>query len=104
MTDARISNSMLAVADVFDIDQHTGFMAPNPPLHRLPQYWEAWEIILDTAVDSKLQIADKLGVSEEDRAISRQWRETVRAVRATLFNSHIFLIPHSYPRYPLLVC
>jgi Indoleamine 2,3-dioxygenase len=75
---------MAVVAEVFDIDQHTGFMAPVPPPDRLPQYWEDWEILLDTAVKSNLQVSDKLGLSEEERAISKRWRETVRAVRTTL--------------------
>ena len=75
---------MAFVAQLFDIDQHTGFMAPNPPPDRLPHYWEEWEILLDTAVKSKLQVGDKLGLSEEERAISKRWRETVRAVRTAL--------------------
>ena len=75
---------MVSVAEVFDIDQHTGFMAPDPPPDRLPQHWEDWETLLDTAVDNKLQIGDKLDLSEEERATSKRWRETVRAVRTTL--------------------
>ena len=80
---------MATVAEVFDIDQHTGFMASDPPPIRLPQYWEDWEIILDTAVKSKLQVGDKLGISEEERAISKRWREEVRAVRTTTLQMDI---------------
>ena len=75
---------MVTVGEVFDIDQHTGFMAPFPPPDRLPQHWEDWERLLDIAVESKLQVGDKLGLSEEERAVSKRWRETVRAVRTTL--------------------
>ena len=75
---------MAPVTEVFDIDQHTGFMASSPPPDRLPQQWEDWEILLDNAVKSKLQVGDKLGLSEEERATSKRWRETVRAVRTTL--------------------
>ena len=71
------------VAEVFDIDQHTGFMSPDPPPDRLPQHWEVWELLLDTAVESKLQVGDKLGLSEEERKVSKRWRETVRAVSTT---------------------
>ncbi|KAF8808418.1 Indoleamine 2,3-dioxygenase [Phlegmacium glaucopus] len=73
---------MVTTATVFDIDQHTGFMASEPPLDRLPQFWEAWETVLDTAVESKLQIGDKLGLTEEERTISKRWRESVRALPA----------------------
>lgn len=95
------------VSEVFvDIDQHTGFMAPNPPPDRLPQDWENWEIILDMAVKSKLQVGDKLGLSDEERAISKRWREAVRAVGTTPLLMSItsrFLFPfHSYLRYLLL--
>jgi hypothetical protein len=71
---------MATVAEVFDIDQHTGFMAPDLP-DRLPQCWEDWEILLDAGVKSKLQVGDKLFLSAEERATSKRWRETVRAVR-----------------------
>ena len=72
---------MASISKVFDIDQHTGFMASDPPPDRLPHQWEDWEILLDTAVKSKLQVGDKLGLSQEERATSKRWRETVRAVR-----------------------
>jgi indoleamine 2,3-dioxygenase len=83
---------LVTVAEVFDIDQHTGFMAPDPPPDRLPSHWEAWEILLDTAVESKLQVGDKLGLSEEERSISKRWRETVRAVRTTTTTSLVMYI------------
>lgn len=79
---------MATVTEVFDIDHHTGFMAPVPPPDRLPQHWEDWEMLLDTAVESKLQVGDKLGLSEEERVISKRWREKVRAVRTVLTNRY----------------
>ena len=75
---------MISVAEVFDISQHTGFMASEPPLDRLPQPWEAWEIVLDAAVKSKLQLGDKLGLTEEEKAISKRWRDILREVRTML--------------------
>ena len=84
MADAQLSHSLstMAVAEsrVFDVDQHTWFMGPDPPLDRLPQPWEAWEIILDAAVESKLQLGDKLGLTEKEKAISKEWRNGVQAV------------------------
>ena len=75
---------MSTISKVFDIDQRTGFMASDPPLDRLPHSWEAWEIVLDVAIESKLQVGDKLGLTNEERAMSKRWRDRVRAVRATL--------------------
>ena len=98
MAEAPTSHSiakmeMPNVAKIFDIDQHTGFMASEPPLVRLPQVWEAWEIVLDAALDCKLQVGDKLGLTNEERAISKQWRERVQAVRIML-NKRNTLIPN----------
>jgi indoleamine 2,3-dioxygenase len=108
MADAPMSNSLakiVTVAEVFDIHQHTGFMAPDPPLHRLPHHWEAWEILLDSAVENRLQVGDKLGLSEEEITISRRWRETVRAVRTSHQTNTISLIlANSHLRYLLLAC
>lgn len=89
MTDSQISHplteiEMFTVAKVFDIDQHTGFMASDPPPDRLPHCWEAWEIVLDAALESKLQVGDKLGLTDEERTISKRWRDRVRAVSTTL--------------------
>ena len=79
---------------VFDIDQRTGFMASDPPIDRLPQPWEAWEIVLDAAVKSKLQVGDKLGLTEEEKAISKQWRNKVKVV-FTIHDQHNVLIINS---------
>ena len=80
----QLKSKMSTIAKVFDIDQQTGFMASDPPLERLPQCWEAWEMVLDIAFESKLQVGDKLGLTDEERVTSKRWRDRVRAVRITL--------------------
>ncbi|KAF8150198.1 Indoleamine 2,3-dioxygenase [Crassisporium funariophilum] len=67
----------IPVAHVFDVDQRTGFMAPEPPLSRLPDFWEAWEANLDAAVESKIQLGDKVGLTDAEATASRVWRERV---------------------------
>jgi len=69
------------VANVFDVDQRTGFMVPQPPLSRLPEKWEVWEAALDTAIEARLQLGDKVGLTEAEAAASEQWRYSVRKVR-----------------------
>ena len=96
---------MSTITKVFDIDQHTGFMASDPPLDRLPHCWEAWEIVLDVAIESKLQVGDKLGLTDEEKAKSKRWRDRVRAVCTTLSKISSVLtsiLAHSCLRYPLL--
>ncbi|CDO71808.1 hypothetical protein BN946_scf184939.g32 [Trametes cinnabarina] len=68
--------STLAAHD-FDVDTRTGFMPPHPPLTRLPSAWEPWEAALDDAIDSKLQHADKPGLSDAEKAESERWRKSV---------------------------
>jgi indoleamine 2,3-dioxygenase len=75
---------MSTIAKLFDIDQHTGFMASDPSPDRLPHFWEAWEIVLHVAIESKLQVGDKLGLTDKERAMSKRWRDRVRAVGITL--------------------
>ena len=71
--------STLAAHD-FDVDTRTGFMPPQPPLTRLPSAWEPWEAVLEDAIRSRLQLADKLDLSEKDETDSERWRNTVREV------------------------
>lgn len=73
--------STLAAHD-FDVDTRTGFMPPQPPLTRLPSAWEPWELSLENAIVSKLQLADKPGLSRDDEQRSERWRLTVREVRS----------------------
>ncbi|CAA7271432.1 unnamed protein product [Cyclocybe aegerita] len=68
----------LPVVHVFDVDQRTGFMAPHPPLARLPEAWEIWEAMLDAAVAAKLQLGDKIDLTDEEAAASKEWRKKAR--------------------------
>ncbi|KAH9914873.1 Indoleamine 2,3-dioxygenase [Epithele typhae] len=69
--------STLAAHD-FDVDTRTGFMPPQPPIARLPTAWELWEATLDDAISSKLELADKPGLSQDDEERSARWRTSVR--------------------------
>jgi indoleamine 2,3-dioxygenase len=71
-------------ASVFDVDSQTGFMAPSEPILRLPAQWECWEIVLDAAINTQLQLGDKPGLTKEEEAQSGQWRESVRQVRSVV--------------------
>ena len=74
-----VDTTTLAAHD-FDVDNRTGFMPPQPPLTRLPASWSPWEVILDEAVSSGLQLGDKADLSDADRTRSAEWRARVRAV------------------------
>ena len=65
MTDGEMFDCL---AKGYNIDQRTGFMCCESSLGRLPQ---AWEIVLDAAMTSRLHVGDKLGLLGEDRTISR---------------------------------
>ncbi|KZT02261.1 Indoleamine 2,3-dioxygenase [Laetiporus sulphureus 93-53] len=69
--------STLAAHD-FDVDTRTGFMPPQPPLARLPQEWEPWEAALDEALNNRLQLAEKRGLTEVEEAQSDRWRKRVK--------------------------
>ncbi|KAF9476208.1 Indoleamine 2,3-dioxygenase [Pholiota conissans] len=70
--------SSAQTSQVFDVDPHSGFMAPEPPISRLPEKWEAWEIVLDNARAAKLQLGDKVGLATSEASISASWRKEVR--------------------------
>ncbi|KAF8972322.1 Indoleamine 2,3-dioxygenase [Flammula alnicola] len=70
--------STIPVTQVFDVDQRTGFMAPQPPISRLPGAWDAWESILDDAIEAKLQLGDKIGLTAAEATSSKHWRNRVR--------------------------
>jgi indoleamine 2,3-dioxygenase len=72
-----VDTSTLAAHD-FDVDTRTGFMPPHPPLARLSFEWEAWEVALDGAMRSKLQLGDGVGLSKDDAQRSESWRGSVR--------------------------
>ncbi|KAF8529802.1 Indoleamine 2,3-dioxygenase [Gautieria morchelliformis] len=69
--------STLAAHD-FDVDIRTGFMPPQPPLSRLPPQYEAWEEVLERATAQRLKLGERDDLTEEDRANSATWRQTVR--------------------------
>ncbi|KAH9847246.1 tryptophan 2,3-dioxygenase [Lenzites betulinus] len=75
--DGAPDTSTLAAHD-YDVDTRTGFMPPEPPLARLPSAWAPWEEVLEDAIESKLQLAEKPGVSDEEHAKSERWRNRVR--------------------------
>ncbi|KAG6873476.1 hypothetical protein C0995_015179 [Termitomyces sp. Mi166 len=63
---------------VFDVHPQSGFMPPEAPLARLPPAWEPWEMILDAAITARLQLGDKLGITEQEKTASESWRANVR--------------------------
>ncbi|TFK61105.1 Indoleamine 2,3-dioxygenase [Pluteus cervinus] len=71
----------IPVHHVFDVDTRTGFMASIEPPSRLPQQWQLWEATLDNAIQSKLQIGDKIGITEDEERVSREWRKRVRELQ-----------------------
>ncbi|KAG9314773.1 Indoleamine 2,3-dioxygenase [Chiua virens] len=75
--DGSVDTTTLAAHD-FDVDTRTGFMPPDPPITRLPVEWELWEAILDQAVSTKLQLAEKPSLTEDEMATSESWRKSVR--------------------------
>ncbi|KAG2112167.1 Indoleamine 2,3-dioxygenase [Suillus cothurnatus] len=75
--EGHIDTSTLAAHD-FDVDTRTGFMPPDPPLNRLPAQWQLWETALDAAMQAKLQLAVKPGLTVEEKNSSELWREHVR--------------------------
>uniref|UniRef100_A0A0W0GDG7 Uncharacterized protein n=1 Tax=Moniliophthora roreri TaxID=221103 RepID=A0A0W0GDG7_MONRR len=55
-----------------------GFMPTNPPITRLPSEWESWEVVLEAAMNEGLQLGSKVGITEEEKQSSEQWRLRVR--------------------------
>jgi indoleamine 2,3-dioxygenase len=81
-----VDTTTLAAHD-FDVDTRTGFMPPNPPLARLPSLWEPWEQLLDDAQSYRLQLGNKIDITDEEKARSESWRARVAQVRRCLFLS-----------------
>jgi indoleamine 2,3-dioxygenase len=71
--------STLAAHD-FDVDTRTGFLPPQPPLSRLPIDWEPWEATLDEALQRRLQLGDRAGISTANIMSSVSWRTGVSQV------------------------
>lgn len=82
--------STLAAHD-FDVDTRTGFLPPEPPLTRLPIDWEPWEAILDDALQRKLQLGDRINLSDEDIYSSASWRARVSSV-CPFFGNKIMIV------------
>lgn len=92
-----VDTTTLAAHD-FDVDTRTGFMPPDPPINRLPIEWEPWEVILEHALSSKLQLAVKSVLTEEEIAHSSSWRESVRSDVSNIF--HASYTPLMYTLFP----
>jgi hypothetical protein len=97
-----VDTTTLAAHD-FDVDMRTGFMPPQPPLTRLPTYYEPWEVILEDAIHRKLQLGDKIGLLASDAASSEAWRARVRQVLSQRLRYILPLTPsiagyHTYDR------
>lgn len=76
-----VDTTTLAAHD-FDVDNRTGFMPPQPPVHRLSEGWELWECLLDEAMKQKLQLGSKMDLEQEERKKSEAWRHRVQQVSA----------------------
>lgn len=102
--EGHIDTSTLAAHD-FDIDTRTGFMPPDPPLSRLPEQWELWETTLEAAMQAKLQLAIKPGLTTEEIETSESWRHRVKQVSAGVLMDYnivhtltLIISCRSYPR------
>lgn len=78
---AGVPDTTTLAAHDFDVDTRTGFMPPQIPLRRLSTDWELWELALEDAISSRLELGDRHGVQEKEKEKSRLWRERVRGVR-----------------------
>ncbi|KAF5352309.1 hypothetical protein D9758_011959 [Tetrapyrgos nigripes] len=70
-----VDTTTLAAHD-FDVDNRTGFMPPQPPLTRLPEEWEEWELVLEAS--RGLKLGSRPDLTDEDKEISRIWRGQVQ--------------------------
>jgi indoleamine 2,3-dioxygenase len=82
-SESTYDTSTLAAHD-FDVDNRTGFMPPQAPPSRLPADWEAWELILDSAIAESLQLGDKPGITQMEMSRSESWRQRIREVELCL--------------------
>ncbi|KAH9924101.1 Indoleamine 2,3-dioxygenase-domain-containing protein [Amylocystis lapponica] len=75
MAAAGMFDTSTVAAHDFDVDTRTGFMPPEPPLTRSRS---------NDALASKLQIADKVGLTQDDEARAARWQAHIREVSAQL--------------------
>jgi indoleamine 2,3-dioxygenase len=96
-----VDTTTLAAHD-FDVDTRTGFMPPNPPLARLPSQWEPWEQLIDDAQSYRLQLGNKINITDEEKARSESWRVRVAQVRRYSFSLGIYNNDITKPQLPTL--
>ncbi|EIN12338.1 tryptophan 2,3-dioxygenase [Punctularia strigosozonata HHB-11173 SS5] len=77
---AGVPDTTTLAAHDFDVDTRTGFMPPEPPLTRLPARWDRWEDALEDAIHSRLQLASKPQLTQEQLCQSERWRTRVREI------------------------
>ncbi|KAF9037570.1 tryptophan 2,3-dioxygenase [Panaeolus papilionaceus] len=77
---AGVPDTTTLAAHDFDVDTRTSFMPATQPISRLPEQWEAWEMILDDAISQRLQLGDKPGLALEEVQKSETWRARVRGL------------------------
>ncbi|THU98461.1 Indoleamine 2,3-dioxygenase [Dendrothele bispora CBS 962.96] len=76
---ALVDTSTLAAHD-FDVDNRTGFMPPQPPVARLPDEWNAWEVVLEEASQGKLKLGTRDDLTDDEKAMSSRWRARVESL------------------------
>ncbi|CUA76011.1 indoleamine 2,3-dioxygenase [Rhizoctonia solani] len=62
----------------FELDAHTAFMPPEPPLSRLDGAYEQWEQLLDSAFANFTCPGDENHVPESQVQFGEHWRKSVR--------------------------
>lgn len=82
-----VPDTTTVAAHDFDVDTRTGFLPPQPPISRLPSGWEDWEVVLDDAISSRLQLGEKSNLCESEKRASERWRSRVRNVRVSCYFS-----------------
>ena len=75
-----VPDTTTLAAHDFDVDTRTGFMPPQSPTSRLQHSWSQWEVLLEDAISQRLQLGDKICLSDYDRRKSERWRCRVRKV------------------------
>jgi len=64
----------------FDVDNRTGFMPFDQPIARLPNEFEAWELLLDDAQNNRLQLGRLPNLTDAQKSASEAWRACVRSM------------------------
>ncbi|CAA7271431.1 unnamed protein product [Cyclocybe aegerita] len=77
-TASNVPDTTTLAAHDFDVDTRTGFLPPQAPISRLPATLECWEVVLEDAIASKLQLGEKPDLSDGEKKKSEEWRERVR--------------------------